>query len=72
MRQAQANVAATDPNSYLVVTDTFGLHGDALHFNTAGQIAMGEAFADAYIASVPEPATLPLLLLAACLTRRRR
>tara|TARA_Y100001001_G_scaffold68567_1_gene66625 strand:+ start:145 stop:426 length:282 start_codon:yes stop_codon:yes gene_type:complete len=49
VRDAQANVAATDPNSYLIGTDPFALHSDDLHFNTEGQIALGEAFADSYV-----------------------
>jgi hypothetical protein len=51
VRQAQANVAATDPNSHLVVTDSFGMRSDNLHFSGAGQVALGQGFADAYLQS---------------------
>jgi hypothetical protein len=63
IRPAQANVAAVDVHTYLITTDTFGMQGDNLHFDAAGQQSLGQAFADAYIASVPEPSTLCLLWL---------
>jgi len=72
VRQAQANVAAIDPNSYLIVTDTFGLNSDDLHFNAAGQMALGQAFGQSYIDTVPEPATLGLMGLGGLLLLRRR
>ena len=71
LRQAQANVAAVDPDTYLIVTDTFSLLSDDLHFDAAGQIALGEAFADAYIQSVPEPKALLVTLCAFVLTACR-
>ena len=49
VRTAQANVAAADPNTGLVVTDGFSLSIDVLHFNTSGQIDLGEAFAEEYL-----------------------
>ncbi len=48
IRQAQANVASADANSHLIVTDTFEMGADNLHFSSAGQIALGQGFADAY------------------------
>ncbi len=45
---------------------------DSWHFNGAGQIALGERFADAYLEVVPEPASLGLLLLGGLALRRRR
>ncbi len=56
IRTAQANVAASDAFSYMIDTDGFGLKGDNLHFDAAGQIALGEAFGQSYI-DVPEPVT---------------
>jgi hypothetical protein len=76
VRQAQANVAADDPISYLIVTDAFPLKNDNLHFNAAGQILLGEAFADSYVQSVPEPApafsALVLVVLRALAVASRR
>ncbi len=48
----QDAVAAADPRTGLVDTDGFGLLGDNLHFDTSGNLDMGEAFASemAYLA----------------------
>ncbi len=51
IRQAQSNVAAADPNSHLIVTDAFDMRTDNLHFSSAGQISLGEAFAASYTQS---------------------
>ncbi len=48
VRQAQANVAAADANAHLIVTDSFDMRTDNLHFSGAGQISLGEAFAASY------------------------
>jgi len=48
VRQAQASIAAVDPDTYLIVTDTFDMGDDNLHFSSAGQMALGQGFADAY------------------------
>lgn len=66
VRTAQANVAGNDPNAYLIATDSFALDHDVdLHFGTNGQLALGEAFADQYLAIVPEPGSLLILTLGA-------
>jgi len=55
IQAAQAAVANADPLSYLIETDQFSLGNDFLHFNQAGQLDLGEAFAAAYLATVPDP-----------------
>ena len=45
IRAAQASVAAADPWSGLVDTDSFPLNADALHFSASGQQMLGSAFA---------------------------
>ena len=61
IRAAQGNVAAGDAEAYLVDTDGFGLNSGALHFNAAGQIALGQAFGQAYLSTAPEPSSLVLV-----------
>lgn len=46
LRAAQEAVAAADPRTGLLSTDGFGMNSDALHFNAAGQQAMGGGFAE--------------------------
>lgn len=76
VRYAQAAVAAADPKSGLVVTDTFSLKGDNIHFDAAGQKALGYGFAAAMqtLVSVPEPSTcwLGVVGLLATLVQIRR
>ncbi len=55
VRQAQSRVATADENSHLIVTDTFGMLPDNLHFNAAGQVSLGEAFAAAVLAASRKP-----------------
>ena len=73
IQAAQDNVAANDALSYVVNTDSLTMK-DSLHFDTAGQVALGEGFAASYLANVPEPGSLLIFgvggLLVAC--RRRR
>ncbi len=45
IKTAQATVAAADSRNGLVVTDDLAIRPDALHFDTAGQLALGERFA---------------------------
>ena len=74
IRTAQANVAASDPLAWMIDTDAMTLKTDNLHFDAAGQMDLGGAFGQAFIASVPEPGALLLFglggLLGLC--RRRR
>lgn len=62
IQAAQLAVATADPNAYLVETSGLTHLSDYLHFDTAGQLALGDAFANSYLALVPEPATAVLLL----------
>jgi len=59
VRQAQENVNNAVSNTALIDTDSFSLLGDDLHFDAAGQIAFGQAFAAAALPFViPEPTSL--------------
>ncbi|MEM7624140.1 MAG: sialate O-acetylesterase [Planctomycetota bacterium] len=49
VRNAQFNVSASDPSVFLINTDGMSLKDDNLHFDTPGQIALGEAFADSVL-----------------------
>lgn len=60
MRTAQESVAALGPLNLLVSTDGFGQNGDNIHFNAAGQLLLGQGFANAFIA-IPEPGTIAAL-----------
>ena len=62
IRAAQQGVAADDPSAYLINTDALTLKADRLHFDANGQLALGQAFAQAYLTTVPQPATLQTLL----------
>jgi Carbohydrate esterase, sialic acid-specific acetylesterase len=53
IRQAQANVAKADPNVLAVDLDHLTLQNDRVHFTSAGQIGLGEAFADAVLFGAP-------------------
>jgi hypothetical protein len=51
VRTAQEAVAAADPLTYIVNTDNMQLGSDGVHYNTAGQLELGYAFANAIKAS---------------------
>ena len=61
---AQAGAAASDPDTYLIDTSDFSLKDDHLHFNQAGQLDLGMAFANAYLQTLPEPSTVLLCCFA--------
>ncbi|MBX2851624.1 MAG: sialate O-acetylesterase [Phycisphaeraceae bacterium] len=73
--QAQIDVAAADSNTFLIDTDgpefTVSPAPDGLHYDTNGQIALGEAFAASYLSTVPEPSSLALLALGGLALLRR-
>ncbi|MES2922998.1 MAG: sialate O-acetylesterase [Verrucomicrobiota bacterium] len=46
VRAAQDAVAAADPRTGIILTDGFGLNGDNLHFNAAGEQSIGISFAE--------------------------
>ena len=62
IQAAQLAVASAVPNSYLVPTVGFTQLTDYLHFDTLGQIALGNAFASRFLEVVPEPSSLPMLI----------
>jgi len=75
IQAAQAAVADADPNAYLIETDQLNPISDFVHFNQPGQVALGEAFAASYLATIPEPSCLILLatgLVTFCSSRTRR
>lgn len=57
VRQAQTAVAAEDPWTGLVNTDDFSLKTDNLHFDAAGQQALGIAFAERLLILTEERGT---------------
>lgn len=61
VRTAQDNVAAGDPLSYLIDTDGFDMRGDNLHFEETGYVAIGEAFGQSYLNSLPVDSTAPAI-----------
>jgi hypothetical protein len=60
IRPAQENVAANDPNAYLIDTDSFELRSDDLHFEETGFVDVGEAFAASYLSATAD-ATAPAI-----------
>ena len=57
LRASQEKVAAADPLTKMVDTDSFPLNPDNLHFSAAGQQALGTAFAKAMQSLVAAPAS---------------
>jgi hypothetical protein len=53
VRLAQETAAAMDPNVRVVDTDTLTLHPDGIHYDTAGQVKLGEVFANAMLLMAP-------------------
>ncbi|MEO0530581.1 MAG: sialate O-acetylesterase [Planctomycetota bacterium] len=72
LQAAQETATAADDRAYLVSTNGFGMQDDYLHYDAPGQVQLGEAFATAYAAVVPEPTTLTSLGLLVMLIPRRR
>ena len=77
LRAAQAQVDASVTGTYLINTDdaAYAIGSDGIHFNAAGQRALGNAFAQSVIAStIPEPASFSLLagLCGFALSTRRK
>jgi cysteine-rich repeat protein len=50
VRAAQEAVAATLPRTVMVDTDDLALNGDLVQFSAAGQMGLGQRFADAFLA----------------------
>jgi hypothetical protein len=74
-------VTGPDPveNTHIFATDDLGLKVEysggtetGVHYDTAGYLELGYRFADAYLATIPEPATVALLALGGILLLRRR
>jgi hypothetical protein len=63
VRDAQTAVAAAVPRVSLVNTDAYGMNGDNLHFNAAGQQSLGKDSGGALFSYVPftSPPTLKRL-----------
>jgi len=59
IRAAQEAVATNDPHTYLVDTDAITLGSDNVHFSSAGQVSLGQAFGLAYADSVVPDVTGP-------------
>ncbi len=76
VQNAQATVADADAYAGFVTTHDLPMHGDNVHFNTDGQVILGQRFAASYLdnfaATVPEPgaAALSMILLAIRTPRR--
>jgi hypothetical protein len=64
LRAQQQQVANTVPNTAYVLTDDLG-HTDFIHFSGQGAYTIGERFGAAYLAMVPEPGSLAVLVVAA-------
>ncbi len=54
VRAAQAAITTSVPRTALVDTDDLPLNSDNLHFTAAGQLGLGERFAQAYL-GLPQP-----------------
>jgi hypothetical protein len=56
VRKAQTEVAGNIPNSAWADADGLEMKGDNLHYNTAGQIGLGQRFAKVYLELVADKA----------------
>ena len=63
VRDAQERAAREIPGVYLIETDDLGKQADRIHYDAAGQIALGRRFAEAWLKTVPRmPSTKKLPL----------
>ncbi len=72
VRAAQEQAATDISRTAWVDTDTFALNDDDLHFSSAGQIALGNAMAEAYVSAIPEPSAGTLVLGLLCRRIKRK
>ncbi len=54
VRAAQERAAREIPGVYLIETDDLGKQADRIHYDAAGQIALGRRFAEAWLKAVPQ------------------
>lgn len=59
VRAAQERAAREIPNVFLVETDDLGKQADRIHYDAAGQIALGRRFAEAWLKTVPQEPKIP-------------
>ena len=72
-RAAQQSVAEATDGVYWFDTDTVSRTPGNVHYDTQGQIELGEAFANTYlIQAVPEPSTMSVLGVGCLMLLRRR
>lgn len=55
IRQAIENVCGSCTNTYMIDTDSFGLLGDSLHYDTTGQVSLGAAYANILFNNIIKP-----------------
>ena len=77
VRQGQSSVNANVANTAMVTTDddllyTVGAGADQIHFDTNGQINLGNALGAELVSLVPEPNSLALLALSGLMMIKRR
>ena len=72
LRAGQERVASEDPFAAIVDIDDLLLGGDSVHYSGSAQVALGRRVADAYLATIPEPASFAILGLGTLLLFPRR
>lgn len=72
VRAAQVQVGESVQNADWIDTDDLALFSDRLHYNNEGLIDLGERFAEAYLATVPEPAGGLMAAVGCCVLATRR